>query len=719
MTDRVLAPIIIGITGKLELGGSEESVRLALRHAFRILDRLYPDTPKILLSALAAGADTIGAEEAIARPGWRLIAVLPLPREVYLEDFDEAAAARFSTLLDDPRVKSLTLAPLISAETGMPFTSTALKRSPDVSNFARTQHYEQVGLFVAQRSALLLAVMSAEEKPGRLGGTARIVNYRLRGTPDEDALAVIEQSQELRLPIPLDRPPTGPVWLIDLAALGNLPAGHEPGDPTVMLPTYGVLRERPERRWPIVASLGTLRRIDKFNRRVAALGNEQWRLGVEARSGPDAGDASSMLKRLRSAISVIQASNKAWVHTAIWTLALLFVVAISAVELRDLLRGTSWEWPVWPAYAVAGLTAICIYVVGEWNEWKSFAEEYRATAEALRVQMAWWDSGLVGPDHQVARFFLCGTTGRLGQLRAAVKYIVDAVELSRLSGAAVNGAALRWIDGQIDFFKSRIRARHLSLAIGNAFSWLFFMAALGVASFISYSSIRGHFFPNTNPDPQGNTAVIPGYILPPTLVSALLILIVLLALYILLPSSSFIRHLTRRVPALRLIGVVAPLLVGVLIALGLVGIPASAPKDPSSPANEAGIHRMASSGAEATQPSAPKEGTPTENAKSNPQPGVDLLAILAILPAAMAGALRFVMDKLSWEAELHRYVDALETFQRARTELATIDGLPLTSATRATRQANLLLALGKEALEESESWLREHQERPLEPVVGG
>jgi len=31
----------------------------------------------------------------------------------------------------------------------------------------------------------------------------------------------------------------------------------------------------------------------------------------------------------------------------------------------------------------------------------------------------------------------------------------------------------------------------------------------------------------------------------------------------------------------------------------------------------------------------------------------------------------------------------------------------------------IILALGAEALRENETWLREHRERPLEPIVGG
>ena len=68
MADRVLAPIIVGITGKRDLNGKDEVVRTALSTALDVLDEYFPLSPKILLSALARGAGTrLGAE--LLKPG--------------------------------------------------------------------------------------------------------------------------------------------------------------------------------------------------------------------------------------------------------------------------------------------------------------------------------------------------------------------------------------------------------------------------------------------------------------------------------------------------------------------------------------------------------------------------------------------------------------------------------------------------------------------------
>ncbi|HYC12652.1 MAG TPA: hypothetical protein VEC75_00285, partial [Stellaceae bacterium] len=79
MSGRVLAPIVIGITGKRELNGRENAVRSAIQRLLQRLDDRYPNGPKILLTALAEGAATIAAEEALGRMDWQVVASLPLP----------------------------------------------------------------------------------------------------------------------------------------------------------------------------------------------------------------------------------------------------------------------------------------------------------------------------------------------------------------------------------------------------------------------------------------------------------------------------------------------------------------------------------------------------------------------------------------------------------------------------------------------------------------
>jgi hypothetical protein len=85
---------------------------------------------------------------------------------------------------------------------------------------------------------------------------------------------------------------------------------------------------------------------------------------------------------------------------------------------------------------------------------------------------------------------------------------------------------------------------------------------------------------------------------------------------------------------------------------------------------------------------------------------------------AIAGALRYRMEKLNVEAEALDYRDALRRFERAERRLA--DGSNPASGAPADEDAGrrIVLELGHLALAENESWLKSRRERPLTPIVG-
>ena len=85
---------------------------------------------------------------------------------------------------------------------------------------------------------------------------------------------------------------------------------------------------------------------------------------------------------------------------------------------------------------------------------------------------------------------------------------------------------------------------------------------------------------------------------------------------------------------------------------------------------------------------------------------------------AIAGALRYRMEKLNVEAEALDYRDALRRFERAERRLA--HGSSPTSGAPADEEEGrrIVLELGRLALAENESWLKSRRERPLTPIVG-
>jgi hypothetical protein len=221
VSDVANTPIMIGVTGKRDLAGDDNAVRKALRWCFALLDEAFPASRKLLLSGTAAGTDTIAAEEALDREGRTVAAVLPLELNLYIQDFDTGDEARLRNLLANPRVSRCDLEVLIDPSTGRGFTDQALTRKPDQANPSRADHYEQAGLYIAERSTLLIGVMYHDEMPDRIGGTARKVDFRLRSSPDRDARRIIQNGHRLRAYSALDNFERGPVWLIDMRSVAD------------------------------------------------------------------------------------------------------------------------------------------------------------------------------------------------------------------------------------------------------------------------------------------------------------------------------------------------------------------------------------------------------------------------------------------------------------------------------------------------------------------
>ncbi len=175
-------PLVIGVTGHRDLR-DEDLARLEVEVANVIarlrLDYLGPDdeTPIIVLSALAEGADRLVARVALAQ-GARLIAPLPLPREEYLRDFEPGLkpgnVAEFDALL----------AQAIAAPV-MPFTHGNSLEAVRTNSKKRAEQYRAVGLFIIQHCNVLLAIWDGDETNMAVGGTAEVVKFTREGIPLE------------------------------------------------------------------------------------------------------------------------------------------------------------------------------------------------------------------------------------------------------------------------------------------------------------------------------------------------------------------------------------------------------------------------------------------------------------------------------------------------------------------------------------------------------
>jgi hypothetical protein len=163
--DRV--SLVVGVTGHREIAAEDVTpLRKAFGNILRDLTKVAPNMPLVVLSGLAAGADSLAASEAIAQ-NIPVIACLPMPVEAYEADFTPNELERFRSLLRS-------CARVI------------------VTSQVRENGYVASGLFVARNSHLLIALWDGMEARGA-GGTGDILSVRLTGrTPFPESSATME-----------------------------------------------------------------------------------------------------------------------------------------------------------------------------------------------------------------------------------------------------------------------------------------------------------------------------------------------------------------------------------------------------------------------------------------------------------------------------------------------------------------------------------------------
>lgn len=152
--------ICIGVTGHRFLRAIHELVP-AIDAVLDQIEARWPGAPLTAISALAEGSDRLVAERVLCRPNARLVVPLPMPEEVYIQDFRlPESAQEFMRLLA---------------------LSDQVIRFP--AALTRPAAYEAAGHFLLAHSDLLIALWDGEPAQGD-GGTGSVVaQARLRGLP--------------------------------------------------------------------------------------------------------------------------------------------------------------------------------------------------------------------------------------------------------------------------------------------------------------------------------------------------------------------------------------------------------------------------------------------------------------------------------------------------------------------------------------------------------
>ena len=458
---RSLLPLVVGVTGHRDLHPQGEArLEDEVRRSLAELRALCPNTPLLLLSPLAEGADRLVAREALTQ-GATLVVPLPLPRAEYEKDFvhpaDAALTARslaeFDGLLQSA-VRHFEL-PLARGNTAQGIAGYGAERD---------RQYAQVGAYIVRHCHVLIALWDGNwAQPQPEGGTSQIVRYRLGGLPAEFTPA----------PSMLDAVDAGPVLhIVTPRERGAVAPGSTSARQVLMPGAWERAELRYEGALASTPLAAPLRRLDGYNADAAGL-EGLLRAGI-ARSRGYVMPAAQVASLPASAQSVIDhfavADSLAlhFQHRRHTVLIALFSIAVAAVfcfEVYAHLLPRPWVLALYP---LALLIGFGVYRYARKRDFHNKHLDYRALAEGLRVQLHW---KLAGLDDEVSDHYLRKQRTELEWVREALRTQLRLADwgMATTDGAASQAGALpmirdvvvpNWVEDQQGFFERATRRDH-------------------------------------------------------------------------------------------------------------------------------------------------------------------------------------------------------------------------------------------------------------------
>ena len=412
-------PIVVGTVGHRDLSTTDNVIVKAVRRECRRLRKKYRDSPFLVLSGLAEGADRLIAGIAIEELGAALIAVLPFPAADFCADFQTEASHQ----------EFLSFIARSSATFDVHLPSDEQWKQPGGK---RDAQYARVGALIAEQSQILLSLWDGRPARG-VGGTADVVGWFERGyAPSEYSL----YAGDLSL---FDPPHPGLSIRID-PETGEREIHNAP--PRTR--RYG-LRPRSNSINDI------LRRTNIYNRDVrrkaASRVSRTPLVPQDVLSRIPITEASAAFEEA-DALAIYHAKRVRLANSVLYLLALAAVFAFSLIDAKPL---ASWAF-----LGVMGVMALVAFHV--WNRSLDLKfQEYRSLAEAMRILFFW---RMLGINRQVWLSYLSKHGTVIRWLRHAVRALEFTqdrrLSFTNNSVASEELAAIareRWISSQIRYFK--------------------------------------------------------------------------------------------------------------------------------------------------------------------------------------------------------------------------------------------------------------------------
>lgn len=467
ITENSLVPTIIGVTGHRDITWdkddleNDENYKL-IKTVFKELDDEYPNTPLVVLSPLAKGADRLVAEVALnfkRKNGVSIPVICPLPMPIddYKQDFvEDGSLDEFEALFPKVSKNSFT----------MPLAIGSTPENIKHEGAPRDAQYRAVGMYIARQSQILLALWDGVDKENP-AGTSAIVKERHKGAQRSPGYSLDETDIGPIYHFPVTRT-DGNVLIGSRREifLGmNLLEDDKPGSAEVLAAKKKVFNK-------------ILDRIEKFNIDVKDLAPALIDVVTASGRGLIPGDDQKGLpnyaKRLLGHYSIVDTLAIHYRNKFIFTLQLLFGMVLGALVFFEIYAHFLPRW--------YGFLLIYILIVGSaWVLFKIAVRklfqskylDYRALAEGLRVQLFWV---LSGRNEEVLDYYLPKQKSELDWIKYAVHshnmpYTREEFEEKNSIGTELNDDLIEkmdtfalplWVNKQAEYYAKNASTKHTS-----------------------------------------------------------------------------------------------------------------------------------------------------------------------------------------------------------------------------------------------------------------
>ena len=392
-----LIPFVVSVTGHRDPRPQDvASLRHEITEVLTGLRSRMPNTPLILLSGLAEGADQLAAEIALEQKLF-LAAALPMPLEIYRTTMSETAQAK----LDDFLAQSV-------LQIVLPLQGRTLDELR-TSEEARAGCYESLAAFLVRHGQALIALWDGKHSEKR-GGTSRVVHYALLGAPPN---SVEEMESRCRVVYQVVTP--------------RLSSGSESGTRirTVTLGCERIPATLDRAGSPDQSELEAMTfaqveaNLDRFNQE--AVGKADMAAEIRSHLIEDSMALSPFSERLQTLYGVADAISVQANRERRFFLGLILAMAVAGALFYGL-TGEVWQGQIWLWFTFPGFVIMAL-LVHQWARVTHVEARYldaRALAEALRVQFFWEIAGI---KRSVDRYYLMNRKSELDWIRYSLKNI--------------------------------------------------------------------------------------------------------------------------------------------------------------------------------------------------------------------------------------------------------------------------------------------------------